>query len=551
MSSSTSTKAQGRTALTVYSNNTVLDMDGDTIYSLNLPDKAAWISTGTLTNYYSNSQIASGAMWTADDIEQHVTSQLVALPPVTAPLPSFYPVPAGQAIQLEGDAGDPVTQTLSYSWDFGDGQTATGQQVSHLYSLPGTYTITMTVANEAEQQASQSCKVLYDPVGLNRAPVAQDAALSTRHDQSISSTAIATDADGDTLTFTVSGQPSHGSVTLNSSGAFTYTPASGFIGADSFTFAVRDAYGASDNGVISISVTNAAPVPAATAWSTLEDKSIAGSLSGSDGDGDALTFALAAAPLHGAAIVNSNGSFTYTPTANWSGTDSFTFTVGDPFCTSAPAVVMITVTPVNDPPTANDLTVATQENLPLTRVVTGQDVDGDPLSYRLIDNPTNGTINLLPNGSFTYVPGANWFGTDDFTFAAYDGTTLSAPAAVTIMVNAVNHTPVAQNLIVACDELGAAAAVTATDADFDYLTCAAINQPAHGTLTFDADGSFFYCPDDNYVGPDSFTFTASDGLATSSPATVTLRVNAANQAPVAQSLCVQTVNGSAQGADGE
>ena len=161
---------------------------------------------------------------------------------------------------------------------------------------------------------------------------------------------------------------------------------------------------------------NTAPVAAPDSYTTPEDTALvvpaaAGLLADdADADGDRLTAALAAGPANGTVTVNPDGRFTYTPKANFNGTDSFTYTVGDGKGGTAAAVVTITVTPVNDPPVAVNDTFSTTRNTPLAVAGPGvlandTDVDGDPLAAVLVRGPRNGVLALLPDGSVTYTPG--------------------------------------------------------------------------------------------------------------------------------------------------
>ncbi|HEX9696363.1 MAG TPA: cadherin-like domain-containing protein, partial [Actinomycetota bacterium] len=198
----------------------------------------------------------------------------------------------------------------------------------------------------------------------------------------------------------------------------------------------------------------------------------------------------------------------------------------------------------NEPPVASDDAYATDEdvalNVPAPGVLANDtDPDGDPLTAAVVSGPANGTLTLNADGSFTYTPAANFNGSDSFTYVANDGTEDSNVATVSLTVNAVNDAPVAVADAYATDEDVAlnvpAPGVLANDSDAegDSLTAALVSGPANGTLTLNADGSFSYAPAVNFNGPDSFTYKANDGTADSNVATVSLTVNAVNDAPVA------------------
>ncbi len=162
--------------------------------------------------------------------------------------------------------------------------------------------------------------------------------------------------------------------------------------------------------------------------------------------GTTLTATLGASPANGTVTLNADGSFTYTPAANFNGTDSFTYTASDGTAVSNVATVTITVTGVNDAPVAVNDTASTTEETAVSGNVLGNDTDVDPgttLTATLGASPTNGTVTLNADGSFTYTPNANFNGTDSFTYTASDGTAVSNVATVTITVTGVNDAPVA------------------------------------------------------------------------------------------------------------
>jgi VCBS repeat-containing protein len=294
---------------------------------------------------------------------------------------------------------------------------------------------------------------------------------------------------------------------------------------------------------------NHAPVAVDDNFTTNEDTVLnvpAAGVLGNDTDveNDPLTSAVVAGPAHGSLTLNSDGSFAYTPDANYNGTDSFTYKANDGTADSNTATVNLTINPVNDAPVAVDDSFTTNEDTPLTIAAPGilgndTDVENDPLTSAVVTGPAHGSLTLNADGSFTYTPGANFNGTDSFTYKANDGTADSNVATVNLTVNPVNDAPVAVNDAFATNEdtpltipmpgvLG-----NDTDVDGDALTAALVAGPSHGTLTLNPDGSLLYTPDANYNGSDSFTYKANDGAADSNVATATITINPANDAPVA------------------
>jgi large repetitive protein len=296
---------------------------------------------------------------------------------------------------------------------------------------------------------------------------------------------------------------------------------------------------------ITVNSVNDAPVAAGDVYATDEDTSLvvpaAGVLTNdADLDSDSLSAVLVSGPSHGTLTLNADGSFTYTPDANYHGSDSFAYCASDGQGESNLATVTITVNSVNDAPTAAGASATTAEDAAISAALSGADVDGDTLTYSIVSGPAHGTVQLnSATGAYTYTPNANFNGSDSFTFQVSDGTLSSSVATVTITVNPVNDVPVAGNDSYVVNEDGTLSingpGVLANDSDVDgdALSAVLVNGPAHGALTLNADGSFTYTPQGNYNGPDSFTYKASDGSLQSGTATVTITVNAVNDAPVA------------------
>jgi hypothetical protein len=141
--------------------------------------------------------------------------------------------------------------------------------------------------------------------------------------------------------------------------------------------------------------------------------------------------------------------------------------------------------------------------------------------------PANGSLSgSAPN--MTYTPNNNFNGTDSFTFKANDGTVDSNEATVSITIDAVNDTPVADAQSVTTDEnTPVAITLTASDVDGDSLTYSVVTTPVSGSLSGSAP-NLTYTPNNNFNGQDSFTFTVNDGTVDSNEATVSITVNAVN-----------------------
>ncbi|MDO0972857.1 beta strand repeat-containing protein [Mycolicibacterium frederiksbergense] len=408
------------------------------------------------------------------------------------------------------------------------------------YNGTDSFTYTATDGTATSNTATVSITIN----AVNDAPVAVSNSYTTNEDTQLTGNVLTndTDAEGNTLTATLVSGPTHGTLTLNTDGSFTYTPTTNYNGTDSFTYTATDGTATSNTATVTVTVNavNDAPVAVSNSYTTNEDTQLTGNVltNDTDADGNTLTATLVTGPTHGTLTLNTDGTFTYTPTANYTGSDVFTYKANDGTVNSNTAVVSITVTAVNDTPVAVNDTYTTNEESPLNGNVLSNDTDadGNTLTATLVNGPTNGTLSLNPDGTFTYTPITNFNGTDSFTYTAGDGTATSNTATVSITVNPVNDAPVATNDSFTTNEdvqLAGNVLSNDTDVDGDTLTATLVSGPTHGTLTLNTDGTFTYTPTTNYNGTDSFTYTATDGTITSNTATVTVTVNAVNDAPAA------------------
>jgi PKD repeat protein len=200
----------------------------------------------------------------------------------------------------------------------------------------------------------------------------------------------------------------------------------------------------SDPGTVSITVSplNDQPVADDQPVPTDEDTPVVITLTGSDPDGDSLTYIVTSDPSHGS-LSGDSPDLTYTPNADYHGPDNFTFVANDGQVNSDPGTVSITVSPLNDQPVAHDQSVSTDEDAPEGITLTGSDPDvGTSLTYRVLSGPSHGDLSGTGSNR-TYTPDADYNGADSFDFVVNDGLLDSAPATVDITVNSVNDAPVA------------------------------------------------------------------------------------------------------------
>jgi VCBS repeat-containing protein len=241
-------------------------------------------------------------------------------------------------------------------------------------------------------------------------------------------------------------------------------------------------------------------------------------------------------PTHGTLTLNADGSFIYTPTANYNGPDSFTYKAYSGSADSNIATVSITIIAVNDAPVAQDQTVTTAEDTAATITLVATDVDGDGLTYIIVTPPAHGVAEVVGN-VVIYTPTANYNGPDSFTFKANDGSADSNTATVTITVTPEKDNPLAVDDFYQTNQdtqllVSAADGVLKNDIDVDLnnRTVALSTNVTHGVLTLYVDGSFTYMPNLGFYGNDTFIYklvtypalTVSDGWTDEATVTITV-----------------------------
>ena len=373
---------------------------------------------------------------------------------------------------------------------------------------------------------------VYEFLGVNHPPVADAKALDVAEDTSGTVQLTGSDPDGDALTFQVTSNPAHGTISANGQ-SVVYTPEANYNGADSFTYIVNDSQNNSDPATVSITVTPVNDVPTAVgaAYTTPEDTARALTLVAFDVDNEPLIYVIATTPQHGT-LSGTGANLTYTPAANFNGSDSFDFFVQDAVSASAPATISITVTSANDAPTANSLALSVSEDSSVAVTLSGSDADNDSLTFRVLTQPAHGTLSVS-NGQVAYTPAANFNGPDEFTYVANDGTIDSAPATVALTVQPVNDVPVANSQAYSTPEdQPFTFTLSGSDVDGDTLTHRIITPPAHGSLSVTGN-TIQFVPEPNFNGSDHLEFVLSDGQSESTVARIDITITPANDAPVA------------------
>src|SRR5205823_4153685 len=232
------------------------------------------------------------------------------------------------------------------------------------YNGPDSFTYTISDGHGGTATAAVNVTI----AAVNDAPVANGDVATTLEDTAVTIAVLAndTDVDGDSLAVTSVGAPQHGAAAANADGTITYTPAANYNGADSLTLSRGDGHGGTATSTVNVTITavNDAPVANNDTATTDEDTAVTIAMLGNDTDvdGDTLTVTGVTAPQHGSVASHPDGTVTYTPAANYNGTDSFTYTIADGHGGTATATVSLTVTAVNDAPVSTDQAVATDED---------------------------------------------------------------------------------------------------------------------------------------------------------------------------------------------
>ena len=400
----------------------------------------------------------------------------------------------------------------------------------------------------------------------NKPPVAVDDAKTTTKNVAVNGTVAENDSDPDNtaaqLTYTKLTNPTNGTVVQNANGSYTYTPNTDYVGSDSYTYKVCDPSGACDTATVVIAIlppANQPPLAMNDIGETPQDKPFNGNVLTNDKDPEGGTLTVTTTPVtpptKGTVTLNPNGSYTYTPNPGVTGQDGFCYEVKDNAGLKDTACVVITIiptpTPGNDKPIAMDDNTQTEVGTPVTINAKANDSDPDATgtpngtlgSPVKLTNPTNGTVTQNADGTFVYTPNANFTGTDKFTYRICDNGTPSLCDTATVTINVVpviagNKPPVAvDDAKTTTKNVSVNGTVAENDSDPDntaaQLTYTKLTNPTNGTVIQNANGSYTYTPNTDYVGSDSYTYKVCDPSGACDTATVVIAIlPPANQPPI-------------------
>ncbi len=493
-----------------------------TVSEVNLAPLAVDNAYGTLKNQVLNVS-APGVLGNDSDAD---------LPANTLTAVLVADIPAGEGTLVLASSG-----AFSYTPPAGfTGATSFTYKVydGALYSGVATVTITVTDSNLAPTDI-----MLTDQTILENLPVGSVTAYLSALDPNV----------GDTFTYSlVSGTGDTDNAAFSISG-------NQLLSAEVFDYETKDSYSVrirvTDQGglwyeesfVITILDVNDAPVANEQTVSTPEDTALAITLTGSDQDGDALTYAVIANPTHGV-LTGTAPNLTYTPASNYHGSDSFTFQASDDYLVSNIATVTINVLPVNDAPVLGaigDKSVAELVQLSFTATASDLDVPAEDLTFSLVGAPTGAAIDPA-TGAFTWTPTeAQGAGEYTFTVKVCDNgdPVLCDEEEITVTVTEVNVAPVlgaiGDKSVAEQTQLSFTAAATDADLPANTLTYSLVGAPA-GAAIDPATGVFTWTPTEPQgAGEYSFTVKVCDngtpGLCDEEEITVT--VSEVNLAPLA------------------
>ncbi len=395
-------------------------------------------------------------------------------------------------------------------------------------------------------------------LSVNDPPIANNDSATVAEDGILSIDVLGNDNPGpdvgESLSIQSFGQCSHGTV-AQVGGAWTYLPAANFNGVDSFTYTISDGHGGTATAIVHVTVTpgNDNPTAGNDFFSTNEDTPITFNPMSNDSSapdtGETLTVqSVTQGSLGSVTIVG--GQLKYTPNANVSGTDSFTYTITDGNGGTATATVNVVIHPVNDTPTATtDIATVTEDGNVSINVLANDsfapDV-GETLSIQSFGQGLHGSVTLV-SGQLRYTPIANFNGTDSFTYTISDSHGTTATAIVNVTVNNVNDSPIAVADILSLNEdkpttfnplLNDSSAPDSGEA----LAVQSVTQGSRGKVTI-VNGQIKYTPTLNANGTDSFTYTLSDGHGGTATASVQVNILPVNDPPVNTVPKAQSVAG--------
>ena len=421
----------------------------------------------------------------------------------------------------------------------GTNGTATIDQVSGLwiYTPKENYhgTDQFTIAINDPNNFTTTQVVSLTVTSVNDVPtISGDITGTGTEDNNITGTLNVVDPDG-AVTFSVSGTATSGTATIDNTGSWTYVPNTNFHGTDQFTITITDVDNFTATQVVNLTVTSVDDPPTITGDITgigAEDTNITGTISVTDVEG-ATTFSVSTVPTSGTAVIDASGAWTYTPNANFHGTDQFIITLTDAANFTTTQNINITVTSVDDAPTiTGDVSGSAPEDTNVTGTLTVSDPDGN-VTFDILSQTSNGKASISSTGVWTYIPNANYHGTDQFTIIITDVDHFTTTQVVNVTTTSVNDPPTISGDVSgsAPEDNDITGTLTVSDPD-GTVTFSITSAATSGTATINTNGAWTYTPNANYHGTDQFTITITDADNFTTTQVITLTVTSVDDAPV-------------------
>ncbi|EMN7140633.1 tandem-95 repeat protein [Vibrio parahaemolyticus] len=405
---------------------------------------------------------------------------------------------------------------------------------------------------------SESTTVSVDVTPVNDAPVVKDDIATTQEDTAVTIDVLPNDSDvdGDKLSIESASVPKEQGTVEVVNGKLVFTPAENFNGDAEITYTVTDG-ALTDQATVKVTVNAVNDTPVVE--SNIADQALAEdftpytidlntAFSDVDNVDGELTFSVSGNSNIQVAIVN--GIATITPTADWNGSETLTFTATDPSGESVSQTVDFTVAPVVD--IKADSTNVVEDTPTIINVLGNDTFEGADkvVSLDAENSPKNGTVIVNSDGTVTYTPDDNYVGEDTFTYIVTSGG-VSESTTVEVNVTPVNDAPVAKNDISTTQE---DTAVTIdvlsndTDVDGDKLSIESASVPKEQGTVEVVNGKLVFTPAENFNGQAEITYTVTDGQLTDE-AKVTVTVNPVNDAPTIKVDAVESITEDAVNTD--
>jgi subtilisin family serine protease len=527
---------------------------------LPLGEKANWKFRGSLYVWELNvPYVAERMPWPAFQQNPQHTGFLprpphVDQPPVVTGMPDQV-IPPGAAffpIELDQYVEDPDNSPAQITWTATGGRDLTvsisAKRVASIILPSDTWVGTDTLRFEATDPAGlhSDASVTFEVRPGYVPPLARPDSVTTPEDVPVDVDVLANDTDpsGNPLRVSSFSRPALGTVTKTAASTLLYKPKPDANGTDTFSYVLTNDQGGFSIGSVTVTILPVNDPPLANPDHVIIDEDTPCDIdvlgNDTDPDNDSLTLSNFAQPENGSLSRNPDSTLHYVPKRDFSGPDSFTYTIADSQGVTNQGLVSLIIKPVNDPPVAENQSLALNRNSSVTVAFKASDPDDTEFTFTVLEGPAHGELWNYPTVA-TYYPTNGYSGSDRFTYQANDGKENGPIATVLLSVLDVNNPPLAerQSILTKVDQ-PAPVHLAATDLDGDPLTYSITSQPVHGSLT-GSGTNYVYVPETGFLGHDEFTYEASDGQDSSPPAIVSITVTDQNTPPVAQDLWVRVL----------